>query len=211
MLRYLRLAWELAELGVKPEIVQSLVEGLVKHALPDEEHLWEQCCAARDGAKSESMKSEPTVFENDLAATEAAQECMHESDKKDIDVVRALGLKLKTSRATAKPVESKQAVSSTTEVGSRKKAPPQLMHLSVDQARALLPKTVGCTLTREKEWHHRWCVSYLRRPSGSKGCKRSFKETAESEANALKQCILWAWSVHEEVTGESCPWEWSDT
>eukprot|EP00971_Amphidinium_carterae_P139969 2773450-Amphidinium_carterae.1 len=154
------------------------------------------------------MAEEPSLFHTDGGAAEAAQECIHETDKKEIDMVRAMGLKLKTTRATDKNEDRQSAEPSTALAGVRKKAAPQLMHLSVEEAKALLPKTVGCTITREREWHHRWCVSYLKRAQGSKSCKRSFKDNAESEANALKQCLLWAWTVHEEITGETSPWDW---
>eukprot|EP00971_Amphidinium_carterae_P109634 2171325-Amphidinium_carterae.1 len=93
--RYLQKAWDDAELADRPESVASLVEGLVRHALPDSEHLWQQCCAARSGSTDETMKEETSLFHTDAKAAEAAQECLHETDKKDIDMVVALGLKLK--------------------------------------------------------------------------------------------------------------------
>eukprot|EP00971_Amphidinium_carterae_P014896 294085-Amphidinium_carterae.1 len=63
------------------------------------------------------MKEEPSLFHSDVGASEAAEQCIHESDKKEIDMVRALGLSLKekvsaksaSASASAAPIDSTTA------------------------------------------------------------------------------------------------------
>ena len=177
-----------------------------------------------------------SVFEEDPACLDAADEFMHEEDRHEIaPVLQKLRVKCKPvaaapadDRVVAEAVSASSAsgaASSTVPVSAsggeasaiavgessashRKKAAPQLARMSMQDAKQYIPQAKGCSLQRESTWHHRICASYLRRTSpGPKSHKRTYKNDEGSEEAALRQCVLWLWAVHEEQTGQSCPWE----
>ena len=181
-----------------------------------------------------------SVFEEDPACLDAADEFMHEEDRHEIaPVLQKLRVKSKAvaaaSAASTAPgtgiaesvsASSSSAAASTTTLANasggegsalavaessaapRKKAAPQLARMSMQDARQYIPQAKGCSLQRESTWHHRICASYLRRTSpGPKYHKRTYKDDEGSEEAALRQCVLWLWALHEEQTGQSCPWE----
>ncbi|CAE7525014.1 tenm3 [Symbiodinium sp. CCMP2592] len=52
--------------------------------------------------------------------------------------------------------------------------------MSQPEAKRLLPPE--CTISKEREWHHRWKLKW-----------------------ALKHVLVYAWSIHKQRTGEDCP------
>ena len=106
--------------------------------------------------------------------------------KRDVEALKTVALKLKSSNAT-KP--------------NKLKAFAPCDSAALESARAYLPP--GATLSQEKEWHSRWKASYDKcvLPPYSKSC--SFDpHDADSARKALIKVLMWAW-------GQACLADWS--
>ena len=80
-------------------------------------------------------------------------------------------------------------------------------HLTIEQARALIPQIAGCTLHLEETWHVRWKAVYPRDVL-PKTVSRSFGGVTEfSSEEALNFIVRIVWGWHFECTGEPCPFE----
>ena len=74
--------------------------------------------------------------------------------------------------------------------------------MSQPQAKRLLPE--GCTISKEKEWHHRWKLKWAESPALN--LTVPFNTAAECN-EALKHILVYAWSIHKHTTGQDCPWQ----
>ena len=78
-----------------------------------------------------------------------------------------------------------------------------------EAATAWLPVATGCHIVLANEGRQ-WQVKYLARAVRPKSRSITFATEGEgatrAHVTALRQCIAWAWSAHEEVTGQACPW-----
>lgn len=208
---YLKLAWaENAVAGPVPTREAELVEGLVRHVLPkiskkDLNKILELRGTAGSTQRQEHDQDVTTIFEEDPAAAQAAEELLDASDKQELDTVRKLVAKKLKISALGTAGATGGASSSSGSKPVRLQPLPVLHSMTLYQARALAPVAKGCHVTKESRWHNRWCGEYLQRPSGTKYHKRTFSDPA-SEVVALKGVLAWLWSVHTECTGEASPW-----
>jgi hypothetical protein len=78
----------------------------------------------------------------------------------------------------------------------------------VADVKPFLPNVVGCTISLETMWHHRWKAQYPRPSHLEQSIGRIFGGTSALNSRSaliIVLCQIWAW--HEEATGESCPWD----
>ena len=207
---YLKLAWvENSVAGPAPTTATDLLEGLVRHTLPKTKQqelnaILELRGKGGNTQRQEHDKDATTIFEEDPAAAQAAEELLGASDQELDTVKKLVARKLKMVAAGAAGATG-GASSSSGPKAVRPQALPVLHSMTLYRARSLAPVGKGCHLTKESKWHNRWCGEYLQRSSGSKYHKRTFSDPA-SEAVALKGVLAWLWSVHQECTGEASPW-----
>ncbi|CAE7531763.1 unnamed protein product [Symbiodinium sp. CCMP2592] len=74
--------------------------------------------------------------------------------------------------------------------------------MSQPEAKRLLPPE--CTISKEREWHHRWKLKWAASPALNLNVQ--FSSAAECN-EALKHVLVYAWSIHKQRTGEDCPWQ----
>jgi hypothetical protein len=81
---------------------------------------------------------------------------------------------------------------------------------SRDEASTLLPACAGCSVSIHSG--AAWVVVYRGRSTpGKKSTTHTWGPTTGlSHSQALRACLLWVWSVHEECTGEICPFDFDD-
>ena len=79
--------------------------------------------------------------------------------------------------------------------------------IDADLLKPYLPKILGCRISLEATWHHRYKATYPRDyPPYSTGC--SFGGTSGvAPLEAAKFCLRWAWEEHTRSTGVACPFD----
>jgi hypothetical protein len=208
---YLKQAWVANSVaGPVPTREADLLEGLVRHSLPGVSQDDLNAILALRGKAGNTQRQEPdqdvcTIFEEDPAAAQAAEELLDPSDKQELETVKKLVAKKLKIVQLATAGSTGGASSSSGSGAVRLKALPVLHSMTLRQARALAPVAKGCLVSKESRWHNRWCGEYLQRSSGSKYHKRTFSDPV-SEAVALKGVLAWLWSVHTECTGQASPY-----
>eukprot|EP00971_Amphidinium_carterae_P210230 4171080-Amphidinium_carterae.2 len=209
---YLKKAWLWCSVpGSVPTTQAELVKGLVKHHIADisDEQL-AQILSMRSGKRTKVVK---TVFEDaDMAA--AAQDYIAKEDRQEQSTLEKLSVRkvepvrTSTGAASAKTSGSSDVVSNSAKTVHVKPA-KLAATMSLDDAKRYAPQVKGCTVRREQEWHLRIAGSYIARKEGQKYRKVTYSEKKGSERDAFLTVLKWLWSVHEECTGERCPWEFA--
>lgn len=81
---------------------------------------------------------------------------------------------------------------------------------SAIEARSFLPQ--GCKAWIGVHSNHAWQVKYPNKVSAPKSHTCSWDDDipGRSHFQCLLLCLRWVWTVHEEHTGEACPWQLPD-
>ena len=168
---------------------------------------------ARLGNKKE-VDDDSVLKEPGMA--ECAQHFISEHDRNEMQRLQQLIVKGKVEqgkgdkeKGTSPNIDAKQTKGNS-EGSGRKKAIQIPETLDMEQARHMVPSVKRVTIRRETTWHTRVNAEYLTRPSGSKYHKKSYTSEPGSERMALLSCLRWLWSVHEECTGQDCPYAFEE-
>ena len=112
-----------------------------------------------------------------------------------------------SSRSIARPAEHEQRAQSAAQpaAAGRKKAVPFPDGRGFTQAEAKVYLPESALLSKEREWHHRWKVTFKHACARHPPKSLTFN-SPEDDNRALKDILIFAWSVHSRITGEECPW-----
>lgn len=199
-----------------PKRERDLAECLVRHMLPElsaaEVNDIVQLrtfrkCAAQDHLESELLKGD------NLENLEGIL------DDDDFEALKATKARRDAGGAAAS--SSSGAAASSSGAPAAPAAPPDPParekvslkgSLTPDWAKNLLPQVKGCVLTLDTVRHFRWAVRYDRKPEAPRGFSKAFGrgETNMTSAQSFRLCFEWAWQVHSDVTGDTCPFELTD-
>ena len=150
----------------------------------------------------------PLAFDSVLAREGVGDLCVDVLEGEDQDDLAEAAKKIRAARSGGEGRSASEGESESQSKKLKKMAEKDLMVL--DLSKKYLPIHPECTLVGESHWHLRFKVTYPTKfpPHSYSQCYEEHDRASALEA--IRGCLLWAWTVHFEATKEVCPWNLAD-